>query len=163
MKKYHRNVSIENEILIMNSINQFLLSSGGKYAFAGRQVKLELGDEQFYIDLMFYHLDLNCYIIFELKATKFKPEHLGQLQGYMVMVDKLKKKESMSKTIGILVCREKNRILVEYMLADTNNPIGVATINNQFDYAHLDEDMKKLLPTEAEITNNLSTLIDNEI
>jgi predicted nuclease of restriction endonuclease-like (RecB) superfamily len=148
------------EEYIMDNLNKFLLSTDGKYAFVGRQVKLTLNNEEFFVDLMFYHLELNCFIIFELKATKFKPEHLGQLQGYMVLVDKLKRRENMTKTIGILVCKEKSRILVEYMLADTNKPIGVATINNGVDYAHLDDEMKMLLPSEEEITKTLIALID---
>jgi predicted nuclease of restriction endonuclease-like (RecB) superfamily len=90
---------IENSIL--NNLNNFLLSMEGKFSFVGRQVKLVLNEKEFYIDLLFYHFELNCYVVFELKATEFKTEHLGQLQGYLTLVNKLKKKESMNKTIGI--------------------------------------------------------------
>jgi predicted nuclease of restriction endonuclease-like (RecB) superfamily len=142
---------------IMQNLNAFLLSMDGKFGFVGRQVKLILGGDEFFVDLLFFHFELNCYVVMELKATKFRPEHLGQLQGYLTLVDRLKKKESMNRSIGILVCKDKDRLLVEYLLNDTNYPVGVATLNNK-KYFELGEDLKNLLPSEEEIAKRLNKL-----
>jgi predicted nuclease of restriction endonuclease-like (RecB) superfamily len=147
----------EIEESIMQNLNSFLLSMDGKFGFVGRQVKLILGEDEFFVDLLFFHFELNCYVVMELKATKFKPEHLGQLQGYLTLVDKIKKKENMNRTIGILVCKDKDRLLVEYLLNDTNYPVGVATLNNK-KYSELGEDLKNLLPSEEEIAKRLNKL-----
>jgi predicted nuclease of restriction endonuclease-like (RecB) superfamily len=151
----------EIEESIMASLNDFLLSMDGKFSFVGRQVKLQVGDDEFFVDLLFYHLELNCYVAMELKATKFKPEHLGQIEGYMAIIDNTKRKSNMNPTIGILVCREKNRVLVEYLLSRTKQPIGVSTYNSGLKYNELDKDMQQLLPSEEEITNRLSNLNNN--
>lgn len=150
------------EEAVMTNLNAFLLSMEGKFSFVGRQVKLELSGDEFFIDLLFFHFDLNCYVVFELKATKFKAEHLGQIQGYLTLVDKLKKKESMNRTIGILVCKDKDRLLVEYLLNDNNYPLGVATYANSKQYSELDENMKQLLPSQEEIAKRLSTLTQQD-
>ncbi len=140
---------------IMQNLNAFLLSMDGKFSFVGRQVRLVVGNDEFFVDLLFYHLELNCYIAMELKATKFKPEHLGQIQGYMAIIDNTKLKPNMNKTIGILVCKDKNRVLVEYLLDTYPSPIGVMTINSSKQYSELDEDMKALLPSDEEIQKRL--------
>jgi predicted nuclease of restriction endonuclease-like (RecB) superfamily len=147
----------EIEDTIMRNLNDFLLAMEGKFSFVGRQVKLVLNEKEFFIDLLFYHFELNCYVVLELKATEFKPEHLGQLQGYLTLVDRLKKSEAMNRTIGILVCKNKDRLLVEYLLSDTNYPVGIATIGNK-KYSELGEDLKHLLPSEEEISKRLSNL-----
>jgi hypothetical protein len=147
----------EIEESVMQNLNAFLLSMDGKFGFVGRQVRLVLNEKEFFVDLLFYHFELNCYVVFELKATNFKPEHLGQLQGYLTLVDKLKKKPNMNRTIGILVCKSKDRLLVEYLLNDTNYPVGVATIGNQ-KYTELSQDLKNLLPNEEEIAKRLTNL-----
>lgn len=147
----------EIEESIMINLNAFLLSMDGKFSFVGRQVKLSLSEKDFFIDLLFYHFELNCYVVFELKATEFKTEHLGQLQGYLTLVDKLKKKENMNQTIGILVCKDKDRLLVEYLLNDNNYPLGVATFDHK-KYIELGDELKKLLPSEDEIMRRLGGL-----
>jgi predicted nuclease of restriction endonuclease-like (RecB) superfamily len=151
----------EIEESIMANLNEFLLSMDGKFSFVGRQVKLQVGEDEFFVDLLFYHLELNCYVAMELKATKFKPEHLGQIEGYMAIIDNTKRKPNMNPTIGILVCREKNRILVEYLLSRTKQPIGVSTYNSGLKYNELDKDMQQLLPSEEEIAKRLSNLNNN--
>jgi predicted nuclease of restriction endonuclease-like (RecB) superfamily len=148
---------------IMHNLNKFLLAMDGKFSFVGRQIKLKVGDDEFFIDLLFYHLELNCYVVFELKATKFKAEHLGQIQGYLAIIDNIKKKPNMNPTIGILVCKDKNRLLVDYLLNRTNDPIGIATINHM-KYQDLTQDLKELLPSDEVITNRLENLIlDDEL
>jgi predicted nuclease of restriction endonuclease-like (RecB) superfamily len=144
---------------IMLNLNAFLLSMDGKFGFVGRQVRLEVAGDLFFVDLLFYHFELNCYVVMELKATKFKPEHLGQIEGYMAIIDNTKRKPNMNPTIGILVCRDKNRILVEYLLGRTNQPVGVATFSNGKQYNDLDQDLKALLPDQIEIERRLSGLI----
>jgi predicted nuclease of restriction endonuclease-like (RecB) superfamily len=151
---------IENSI--MANLNDFLQSIEDKFLFAGRQVKLVLNEKEFFVDLLFYHLELNCYVIFELKASEFKPEHLGQIQGYQTLINRLKKKESMNNTIGILVCKDKDRMLVEYLLDDNIYPLGVATYNNK-QYQDLSEDLKKLLPSEEQILKRLTNINDDKI
>ncbi len=147
----------EIEESLMKNLNAFLLSMEGKFSFVGRQVKLQLNEKEFFIDLLFYHLELSCYVVFELKATEFKTEHLGQLQGYLTLVDRIKKKGSMNRTIGILACFDKDRLLVEYLLNDTSYPVGVATINSK-KYMDLTDDLKILLPSEEEIAKRLTNL-----
>lgn len=144
---------------IMLNLNAFLLSMDGKFGFVGRQVRLEVTGDLFFVDLLFFHFELNCYVVMELKATKFKPEHLGQIEGYMAIIDNTKRKANMNPTIGILVCRDKNRILVEYLLGRTNQPVGVATFGNGNQYNDLDQDLKALLPDQIEIEKRLSGLI----
>jgi predicted nuclease of restriction endonuclease-like (RecB) superfamily len=146
----------EIEDSIMTNLNAFLLSMEGKFGFVGRQVKMSLNDKDFFVDLLFYHFELNCYVVFELKATEFKTEHLGQLQGYLTLVDKLKKKESMNRTIGILVCKDKDRLLVEYLLNDNSYPLSVATYGKK--YQELGDELKTLLPSEEEIAKRLGQL-----
>lgn len=149
------------EEAIMKNLNSFLLSMEGKFAFIGRQVKLVVESDEFFIDLLFFHFELNCYVVMELKATKFKPEHLGQLQGYMAIVNKTKKTEGQNPTIGILVCRDKNRLLVEYMLNQSNQSMGVATYNKTQLYSELSEDIREMLPDEKEIEKRLSGLLSD--
>jgi hypothetical protein len=92
----------------------------------GRQVHLEVGGEDFYLDLLFYHLKLRAYVVIELKATDFKPEHLGQLGFYLTAVDVQVKAPEDGPTIGLLLCKSKNKIVAEYALRDGTKPMGVA-------------------------------------
>lgn len=103
-----------------------MLELGAGFAFVGRQVHLEVGGDDFFIDLLFYHLKLRCYVVVELKADKFKPEHLGQLGFYLTAVDLQVKAEQDNPTIGLLLCKNKNKVVAEYALRDTAQPIGVA-------------------------------------
>ena len=116
----------EIESALVKHITQFLLELGAGFAFVGRQVHLEVGGDDFYIDLLFYHLKLRCYVVVELKADKFKPEHLGQLGFYLTAVDMQVKAEQDNPTIGLLLCKTKNKVVAEYALRDTPQPIGVA-------------------------------------
>ena len=116
----------EIEAALVKHITQFLLELGAGFAFVGRQVHLEVGGDDFYIDLLFYHLKLRCYVVVELKGGKFKPEHLGQLGFYLTAVDMQVKTEQDNPTIGLLLCKTKNKVVAEYALRDTAQPIGVA-------------------------------------
>lgn len=111
---------------IVHHITRFLLELGAGFAFVGRQVHIEVGGDDFFIDLLFYHLKLRCYVVIELKAGAFKPEHAGQLSFYLSAVDAQMKAEHDGPTIGLLLCKSKNKVVAEYALRDSSKPIGVA-------------------------------------
>ena len=116
----------EIEGALIKHVTEFLLELGAGFAFVGRQVLLDVGGDDFFIDLLFYHLKLRCYVVIELKAGKFKPEHLGQLGFYLTAVDRQVKSEHDNPTIGLLLCKTKNKVVAEYALGDRTQPIGVA-------------------------------------
>jgi len=116
----------EIEAALVQHITQFLLELGAGFAYVGRQVHLEVGGDDFFIDLLFYHLKLRCYVVIELKGGKFKPEHLGQLGFYLTAVDRQVKSEHDNATIGLLLCKSKNKVVAEYALGDKTQPMGVA-------------------------------------
>lgn len=116
----------EIETALVQHITRFLLELGAGFAFVGRQVHLEVGGDDFFIDLLFYHLKLRCYVVIELKADKFKPEHLGQLSFYLTAVDAQVKTEQDNPTIGLLLCKSKNKVVAEYALRETSQPLGIA-------------------------------------
>ena len=114
------------EDALVKHVTEFLLELGAGFAFVGRQVLLDVGGDEFFIDLLFYHLKLRCYVVIELKAGKFKPEHLGQLSFYLTAVDAQVKHPQDGPTIGLLLCKSKNKVVAEYALRDKAQPLGVA-------------------------------------
>ncbi len=143
---------IENDLV--KHITQFLLELGKGFAYMGRQYPLTVGDDTFYIDLLFYHVDLHCYVVIELKAGKFMPEYAGKLNFYLSAVDDLLKKPQDNPSIGILMCRSKNKTQAEYALKDINKPMGVS------EYQLLESLPKKLgksLPSIKELEAELMT------
>lgn len=116
----------EIENALVKHVTEFLLELGAGFAFVGRQVLLDVGGDEFFIDLLFYHLKLRCYVVIELKAGKFKPEHLGQLGFYLTTVDRQVKSEQDNPTIGLLLCKSKNKVVAEYALGDKSQPMGIA-------------------------------------
>lgn len=132
------------EQALTQHISQFLLELGAGFAFVGKQVHLEVGGDDFYLDLLFYHLKLRCYIVVELKAGDFKPEHTGQLNFYLSAVDSQIKTEQDQPTIGLLLCKSRNKIVAEYALRDNSKPIGIAEY--QLDQA-LPADLEEQLPS----------------
>jgi len=138
----------EIESGLVRHVTEFLLELGAGFAFVGRQVLLDVGGEEFFIDLLFYHLKLRCYVVIELKAGHFKPEHLGQLGFYLTAVDRKIKTAQDNATIGLLLCKSKNKVVAEYALGDKAQPMGVAEyqlINS------LPEELQTSLPTIAQI------------
>jgi predicted nuclease of restriction endonuclease-like (RecB) superfamily len=115
---------IENALI--RHITRFLLELGGGFAFVGRQFRLEVGGDEFFIDLLFYHTRLKCFVVVELKGVDFKPEHAGQLNFYLSAVDAQIKAPDDKPTIGLLLCKKQNRMVAEYALSGINKPIGVA-------------------------------------
>lgn len=114
------------ESALVKHVTEFLLELGAGFAFVGRQVLLDVGGDEFFIDLLFYHLKLRCYVVIELKGGKFKPEHLGQLGFYLTAVDRQMKGEHDNPTIGLLLCKSKNKVVAEYALGDKTQPMGIA-------------------------------------
>ena len=114
------------EHALVKHVTEFLLELGAGFAFVGRQVLLDVGGDEFFIDLLFYHLKLRCYVVIELKAGKFKPAHLGQLGFYLTAVDAQVKHPQDGPTIGLLLCKNKNKVVAEYALRNNTQPMGVA-------------------------------------
>lgn len=147
-------VEHELEQGLIDHVQQFLLELGQGFAFVGRQKHLEIGESDFYIDLLFYHLKLRCYIIVELKNTAFKPEYAGQLNFYLSAVDDLLREPGDKPTIGLLLCKTKNNVVAEYALRDINKPIGVADYETKI-IKNLPKNLKSSLPTIEEIEAEL--------
>lgn len=143
----------EIESAIVQHISRFLLELGAGFAFVGRQVHLEVGGDDFYIDLLFYHLKLHCYVVVELKAGAFKPEHTGQLGFYLSAVDAQVKAPEDGPTIGLLLCKTQNRVVAEYALRDSNKPIGVAEYQL---VAALPAELRTSLPSIEQIERELA-------
>ncbi len=142
---------IENSLI--EHIRKFLLELGQGFAFVGSQVPVDVGGDEFFIDLLFYHIKLKSYIVIELKAKAFKPEHTGQLSFYLTAVDNELCDSSDNKTIGILLCRKKNKIVAEYALQGINQPIGISEY--QLTRA-IPENLKTELPSIEEIESELN-------
>jgi predicted nuclease of restriction endonuclease-like (RecB) superfamily len=111
---------------LIDHIRAFLLELGVGFAFVGSQVHLDVGDQDFYLDLLFYHLRLRCYVVIDLKMSEFKPEYAGKMNFYLSAVDDLLRYKDDQPSIGIILCKAKNKVIVEYALRDTRKPIGVS-------------------------------------
>lgn len=147
------------ESALTSKITDFLLELGKGFAFVGRQVKIQISENEYFLDMLFYHLELRCYIVVELKAGKFKPEHAGKLNFYLSAVDAQLKRPEDNPSIGILLCKKKDKIEVEYSLKDINKPIGVS------DYLlsrAIPENLLTKLPTVAELEDELAARIKDE-
>jgi predicted nuclease of restriction endonuclease-like (RecB) superfamily len=140
---------------LVDHIQKFLLELGQGFAFVGRQVHLEIGVDDFYLDLLFYHLKLRRYVVIELKARKFEPGDGAQLGMYMTAVDRLLAHPDDQPSLGLLLVREKNRVLVEYALAGSSHPISVAEWETQLTRS-LPRELEDSLPTIAQIEAELS-------
>jgi predicted nuclease of restriction endonuclease-like (RecB) superfamily len=145
----------EVEQALVDHIQKFLLELGQGFAFVGRQVHLEIGDQDYYLDLLFYHLKLRRYVVLELKARKFEPGDGAQLGMYMTAVDKLLLHPDDKPTLGLLLVKEKNHVLVEYALGGTKHPISVAEWETQLTRA-LPKDLQGSLPTIEQIEAELA-------
>lgn len=149
------------ESALVQHMTRFLLELGAGFAFVGRQVYLEVGGQDFYLDLLFYHLKLHAYVAIELKAGDFKPEYIGKLGFYLTAIDEQIKTPEDSPSIGLVLCKTKNRVVAEYALRDTNKPIGIA------EYQLVDALPKNLeanLPSIEQIERELEDVgRDNEI
>ena len=147
------------ESALIRHVTRFLLELGAGFAFVGRQFRLEVAGDEFFIDLLFYHTRLKCYVVVELKAHAFKPEHVGQLSFYLSAVDAQVKAADDKPTIGLLLCRTQNRLVAEYALSGIDKPIGVAEYQL---VRALPEPLDTSLPSIEEIEAEFAGDLDQE-
>ena len=138
----YKEKELENKMI--EKIKNVLLELGKGFSFIGNQYKISTDNNDYYIDLLFYHLELRCYIVVELKNGEFKPDYIGQLGFYVTAVNETLKKEIDNDTIGLLLCRDKEKITVEWSLKNINVPIGVSSFK-------IHQEILQKLPTEEEL------------
>jgi len=142
----------ELEAGLVRHIERFLLELGQGFSFVGRQYHLDIGEKDFYIDLLFYHLKLRCFVVIDLKKGEFKPDYAGKINFYCNVVDDMLKHETDNPTIGLILCQDKNKVLAEYALRGMNKPIGIS----EYELTRaLPEELKSSLPTIEEIEAEL--------
>ncbi len=148
------------ELGLVKEVEKFLLEMGTGFAFMGRQYHLEVSGEDYYIDLLMYNTFMHRYMVIELKNTEFIPEYIGKLNFYCSAVDDILCREGDNKTIGLLLCRTKDKIKAEYALRDINKPIGVSDyeLGNM-----LPKDFRSSLPSIEDIERDLSEQKENSI
>jgi len=150
MTKDYTELDLEKSLV--NHISHFLLELGAGFAYIGRQVPVKVGNNEYFIDLLFYHTNLHCYVVIELKVIEFEPEHAGKLNFYIKAVDEKLKKDGDSPTIGILLCKSKDKMVAEYSLSDIHKPMGISEYQlTQI----LPENLKSSLPSIEEIEAEL--------
>ena len=146
----------ELEKALIDHITHFLLELGAGFAYMGRQVPLQVGEREFFLDLLFYHARLHCYVVVELKTVDFEPEFAGKLNFYLKAVDEQLRSVHDAPTIGLLLCKSKDKLVAEYALSDMSKPLGLAT----YQLSHtLPETLRDKLPSiealQAELTGEL--------
>jgi predicted nuclease of restriction endonuclease-like (RecB) superfamily len=145
---------LELERKLVGNITRFLLELGKGFAYMGRQYPLKVGTKEYRLDLLFYHVRLKCYVVVELKTVAFEPEFVGKLNFYLSAIDGVVKDDSDQSTIGILLCKTKDNLNVEFALKDINKPIGVS----EFSFQELPWEIQREIPTVAEFEAQLSTI-----
>ncbi|MCY3023296.1 MAG: PDDEXK nuclease domain-containing protein [Planctomycetota bacterium] len=138
---------------LLAHVRKFLLEMGAGFAFVGEQYHLEVGGEDFYLDVLFYHLKLRCYVVIDLKAKQFQPEFAGKMNFYLSAVDNLLRHPDDKPSIGLILCKTRNRIVAEYALQDTNKPIGVSEYKLT---RAIPAELKTSLPTIEELEKELA-------
>jgi len=138
---------LELERQLVKNITQFLLELGKGFAYMGRQYLLKVGSKEFKLDLLFYHVRLKCYIVIDLKTREFEPEHIGKLNFYLPAIDAQVKTKDDAPTIGMILCKNKDNLIVEFALHDINKPIGVS----EFTFSELPQQIQNAMPTVEEL------------
>lgn len=152
----------ELETGLLSHIQKFLLELGQGFAFVGRQYRLTVSDHDFYLDLLFYHLQLRCFVVVDLKKGGFRPEYAGKMNFYCSVVDDKLRHPQDAPTLGLILCQTKDRILAEYALRDIRKPIGIA----DYDFTRaLPAELASVLPSieslEAELSRDLETEVES--
>lgn len=148
----------ELETNLLHQLERFLLELGQGFAFVGRQVHIEVGETDFYVDLLFYHLRLRCFVVIDLKKGEFKPEHAGKMNFYLSVVDDRLRHESDQPSIGLILCQDRNQIVAEYALRGADKPIGIS----EYELTRaLPPGLKSALPTVEEIEAELSETVSD--
>lgn len=145
----------ELENALTENISKFLIELGSGFAFVGKQVEISVGNQSFFIDLLFYHIKLKRYIVIELKTGHFEPEFAGKLNFYVTAVDKQMRDENDNATVGMIICKDKNEIIAEYSLTDLHKPLGISSYELK---KILPENFKSHLPSIEEVENELKKL-----
>ncbi len=140
---------------LIDHVQKFLMELGAGFAFVGRQVHLEVGGEDFYIDLLFYHLKLRCFVVVDLKIKEFIPEFAGKMNFYLSAVDELLRHSDDKPSIGLILCRSRNKVVAEYALRDIRKPVGISGYVTRLTES-LPKKLKGLLPSPEEIEAELS-------
>jgi predicted nuclease of restriction endonuclease-like (RecB) superfamily len=143
---------------LVEHLTQFLLELGAGFAYIGRQVPLQVGEHDFFIDLLFYHTRLHCYVVVELKTAEFEPEHAGKLNFYIKAIDEQRRREGDQHTIGLLLCKSRDKLVAEYALSDIRKPIGISEYQLT---KSLPADLKSSLPSIIEIEAELGMEMNN--
>lgn len=149
----------EVEKALVRHMEKFLIELGSGFSFVGRQFHLEVGNQDFYIDLLFYHLELRCFVVIELKDKEFKPEYAGKMSFYLSAVDDLLRHENDQPSIGLILCKTKNNVLAEYTLRDMKRPIGLSEYRLT---KALPKTLKTALPTIEELEAELEKTGEKE-
>ena len=145
----------ELERAVLENVRKFLIEMGGYFTFAGNQYRLEIDGQEFFIDLLLYHRQLRCLVAIELKVGAFKPEYAGKMQFYLSALNDMAKLPDENPSIGIILCKDKSRTIVEYALKDTKKPIGVSTYKMT---EKLPRELKKYLPSPEEMIERIKYL-----
>jgi len=142
---------LELERQLVKNITQFLLELGKGFAYMGRQYLLKVGNKEFKLDLLFYHVRLKCYIVIDLKTKEFEPEHIGKLNFYLSAIDAQVRTNEDAPTIGMILCKNKDNLIVEFALRDVNKPIGVS----EFTFNELPQQIQNAMPTVEELEKEI--------
>lgn len=144
---------------LIHNIEKFLLELGTGFAYLGREYRIEVGDTEQFLDMLFYNLKLRCYVVIEVKTTPFASSHIGQLGTYMVAVDHQLRTEHDNKTIGLLICKTKDRVVAQYALESSNQPIGISEYELEKFYP---AKLEGTIPTVKEIEDNVGKELPEE-
>ena len=152
-KKFKADI-VERDIeqALIADVTKLLLELGTGFAFLGNQYHLNVGGDDFYIDLLFYNLNLRCYVVIELKTGEFKPEYAGKLNFYLSAVDAQLRTEHDAPSIGLLLCKSKNNLVAEYSLRDVSKPIGISEYRVT---SQLPENLQSQLPSVEDLRNRI--------
>lgn len=149
----------ELENALIDNIQKFLIELGNGFAFVGKQVEMKVGNQSFFLDLLFYHIKLKRYVVIELKSGEFEPEHAGKLNFYVTSVDKQLRDENDNATLGLIICKTKDDIIAEYSLTDLHKPLGISSYELR---KILPDNFKSSLPSIEEIENELNKNINTK-
>jgi len=149
----------ELEDALTANITRFLLELGQGFAFVGRQISIKVGEKELFPDLLFYHLELKCYVVVELKVCEFDPAFTGQLGVYVAAVNHQKKKDTDNATLGLLICKTKDNVMAEYSLESSSQPIGISEYNLS---NILPKEYRSTLPSIEDIENSIKALAERE-
>ncbi|MCD9856457.1 PDDEXK nuclease domain-containing protein [Epilithonimonas sp. JDS] len=149
----------ELENALIDNIQKFLIELGNGFAFVGKQVEMKVGNQSFFLDLLFYHIKLKRYVVIELKSGEFEPEHEGKLNFYVTSVDKQLRDENDNATVGLIICKTKDDIIAEYSLTDLHKPLGISSYELR---KILPDNFKSSLPSIEEIENELNKNINTK-